>query len=103
RSMTRAGSSGGGWGRSGRRVCSTEARSGSLARDRFHLAQPREASERVVLDLADALAGQTEPPADLLQRLRVGVVEPVAEDQHLALALRERRQRLRERLAAQQD
>src|SRR5438034_6572633 len=78
-------------------------RSECQAGDRLHLAQARETLEGLGLDLAHALARQAEPPADLLEGLRLGVVEPVAEDQHLALALRERCERLCEGLAAERD
>src|SRR5207237_544991 len=75
----------------------------ALLRDGLHLAQRRQAPERVELDLADALAREPEPPADLLERLRLGVVEPVAELEHAPLALRQRVERRRERLAAERD
>src|SRR5712692_7439451 len=70
-------------------------------RDGLNLAQAREPSERFDLDLADALPRQAKPAADLLQRLRLVVVEPVAEHEHLPLALAERGERLLQRLAAQ--
>src|SRR5437763_8827857 len=40
-----------------------------LAGDHLHLAQVRETPEGVELDLADSLAGEPEPLADLLQGL----------------------------------
>src|SRR5205823_6118324 len=89
------------WGRRPRCRSSTAPGLGSEAGDRLHLAQPRETFERLGLDLAHALARQSEPPADLLERLGLGVVEPVAQDQDLALALGESRQRDGEGLAAQ--
>src|SRR5207244_1686227 len=89
------------WGRKPRCRSSTAGASESEAGERLHLAQARETLERLGLDLAHALAGQAEPPADLLERLRLRVVESVAQDQDLALALREGSQRDRERLAAQ--
>src|SRR4029453_3636831 len=46
------------------------------------------------------LARQAEPAADVLERLRFRVVEPVAEDDHLPLAFGKRGKRLREPLAA---
>ena len=64
-------------------------------RDGLHLAQGREAPERLELDLADPLAGEPKPAADLLERLRLGVVEAVAEHQHLPLALVQRGERRR--------
>src|SRR6516225_9349039 len=46
-----------------------------------------ELDERLGADLADALAGEAEPPADLLERLRLVVIQAKAhaEDQGLAL------------------
>src|SRR5438067_7505253 len=81
------------WGRRRRCGCSEDQRWGLLASDRFHLAQSSKAPERVVLDLADSLAGQSEPPADLLERLRLGVVEAVAEDQDLPFTVSQRGER----------
>src|SRR4051794_31739523 len=69
--------------------------------DELHLAQRGQAAERLDLDLADALARETEPAADLLERLRLGVLEPVAQDEHPSLALREDGERRCQRLAAQ--
>src|SRR5262249_62140167 len=43
--------------------------------------------EALVLDLADALAGDVERATDLVERSRLLAVEPVAELQHLALSL----------------
>src|SRR5262245_45818539 len=71
------------WGRKPRCRSSTAARSVSKLSDRLHLAQPCEALERLGLDLAHALAGEAEPAADLLERLRLLVDEPVAQDQDL--------------------
>src|SRR5207248_3004428 len=70
-----------------------------LQREPLHLLELRQAPERLNLDLAHALARQAETPADLLERLRLGVREPVAENQDLALAPRQRRERLLQRLA----
>jgi hypothetical protein len=53
------------------------------------------------LDLADAFAGDPQAPADVLERARVGIVQAVAEDDHAAVALGERSERIRERLGAQ--
>src|SRR3954471_20349850 len=69
--------------------------------DELHLAQRGETAERVDLDLADAFARETEPAADLLERLRLGVLEPVPKDEHTPLALRQDGPRGRPRLAAQ--
>ena len=66
--------------------------------DRFHLVQRRQALQRLDLDLPHALAGQTQPAADLLERLRLRVVEAVAEDHDGTVALRQRVQRVSERL-----
>ena len=60
-----------------------------------------EAAQRLELDLPDALSREPEPPADLLERLRLGAGEPVAHHDDLALALGERGERVPERLAAQ--
>ena len=65
--------------------------------------QPRKVLERLELDLAHAFACQAQSPADLLERLRLGVVEPVAKDQDLPIAIRKRAERLLERLAAERD
>src|SRR5215213_7158492 len=86
--------------------CSTGRRSGS-ARTRsageLHLAQGRQAPERLHLDLAHALPRQSEPASDLLERARLRVVEPVAQDDDLALAGTERAEGVAQRLAAQRD
>src|SRR2546423_9615910 len=55
------------------------------------------------LDRPQALPRQAEAAADLLERLRLGVDEPVAQDDHLPLAPRQRAERLLQRLAAQRD
>src|SRR5436309_6197033 len=73
----------------------------NLERYGFHLAQLRQALERLRFDLANTLARQPEPAADVLKRLRLRVREPVTEDDHVALSLGERGQGLRKRLAAQ--
>src|SRR5207249_2883230 len=72
-------------------------------RDRLHLAKAREPPEGLHLDLPDALAREPEPAPDLLERLRLVVGEPVAEDEHLPLALTQRRERRGERLAPQRQ
>src|SRR5262249_1692362 len=56
--------------------------------------------ERLVLDLADALARHVEGAADLVERPRMLPVEAVAKDQDLPLAHRELVEQLLERLAA---
>src|SRR5207253_11164680 len=72
--------------------------------ERFDLALDGEPLERLRLDLAHALAGQPERPADLLERLRIGVaVHPVAELHDLALALRRRVHRAAQRLLGEAD
>src|SRR2546429_5081470 len=48
---------------------------------------------RLDLDLPHALAGQPEPAADLLERVRVAVVEAVAEDDNRPVAIGESLQR----------
>src|SRR5262249_38236264 len=50
--------------------------------------------ERVVLDLADAFAGDAEGLADLLERARLRAVQPESQLDDAPLALRQRRQRL---------
>src|SRR5918997_4928339 len=57
----------------------------------------------MALDLPDALPGEVQAAADLLQRSGIGVVEAVAEDQDGALALAERSEGACERLAAERD
>src|SRR5262245_16735147 len=93
-----------------RYLCSTEVRWGSmsrrtvgLSRHVLHLTQRCEAPERLQLDLTDALAGEPETAPDLLERLRLGVVEAVTQRQDLTLALLERAQRGRQRLRAKRD
>src|SRR5439155_17899159 len=83
--------------------CGARSRRAALVRDGLNLAQVREPSERFDLDLADALPCQAEPAADLLERLRLVVVEAVAEHEHHPLTLAERGERLLQRLAAQGD
>src|SRR5919201_3010194 len=82
---------------------STARLSKCLRRDGLHFAQRSKAPERVELDLAHALAGGPEPPPDLLERLRLGVVEPVAKLEHAPFPIRERRERGGQSLAAQRD
>src|SRR5207302_5845114 len=56
--------------------------------------------QALVLDLADPLAGDVERPSHLVERARVLAVEPVAELEHAALAMRERAESLLQRLPA---
>jgi hypothetical protein len=65
-----------------------------LSRDGLHLPQRGKPPEGFQLDLPYPLAGEAEAAPDLLEGLRLGVVEPVAQDQHLPLALVQRRERL---------
>src|SRR3954451_249714 len=62
------------------------------------LGEALELLQRLVLDLADALAGDVERPADLVQRARVLPAEAVAQLEHAPLAVGEILQRLAERL-----
>src|ERR671932_492090 len=57
-----------------------------LGRDGLHLAQRREAPERVELDLAHALAREPEPAPDLLFGKRPVAGDEVAEDRVLLVA-----------------
>src|SRR5262249_43234084 len=59
--------------------------------------------ERLVLDLPDALAGDVERPADLVQRPRMLPVQPVAQLEHAPLARGELPEDLLERLLAERD
>src|SRR5439155_24566303 len=59
--------------------------------------------QALVLDLPDALAGDVERPADLVQRPRVLAVEPVAELEHLTLPARERAEDLAQGFLAHRD
>src|SRR6476661_2262312 len=64
----------------------------------LRLGQRLQLLQRLVLDLADALARDVERPPDLVERARVLAAEPVAELEHAALAVGEVLQRLAERL-----
>ena len=66
--------------------------SGELAQP-LCLGQLLELLQRVVLDLADALAGDPERAADLLERQRLVAAQAVAQLDHLALALGQRVER----------
>src|SRR5438270_13627458 len=57
------------------------------------LGEALELLQRVVLDLADALARHAERAADLLQRARLLALQPEPQLDHLPLPLRERRER----------
>src|SRR3954453_2704753 len=67
----------------------------------LRLGQRLELLERVVLDLPDALARDVERPPDLLQRVRPRARQAEAHLDDLALALRQRVQRLAHVLAAE--
>src|SRR5437899_11339963 len=54
------------------------------------LGEALELLERLVLDLADALARDVERPPDLVERARVLAVEPVAKLEHATLPVRKR-------------
>src|SRR6478672_2485697 len=71
--------------------------------ERLRLGQVLELLQRVVLDLADPLAGHAERAADLLERPRLSAEQPVAELDHLALAPRERVERVDDVLAPEQQ
>src|SRR5215217_3088681 len=64
----------------------------------LRLGQRLELLQRLVLDLADALARDVEGAAHLVERPRVLTAEPVAELEHAPLAVREVLKRLTERL-----
>src|SRR5918998_739826 len=64
----------------------------------LRLGEALELLERLVLDLADALARDVERAPDLVQRARVLPAQPVAQLQHAALAVRQVLQRLAEGL-----
>ena len=53
--------------------------------------------------MPDALAGEAEPAADFLERLRLGVVEAVAQHENLTLAFLQRQQRCSQGLRAKRD
>src|SRR5689334_8373425 len=64
----------------------------------LRLGEALELLERLVLDLADALARDVERPPDLVERARVLAAEAVAQLEHAALAVGEVLQRLAQRL-----
>src|SRR5205807_10612486 len=67
------------------------------------LGEALELLQRVVLDLADALARHAERAADLLERARLLALQPEAELDHLPLALGQRLERLLDVLPAQRQ
>src|SRR6266508_4352868 len=75
----------------------------AAALEALRLGQGRERLERVVLDLADPLAGDTEGAADLFERLCLTAMEAEAELDYLALALGQRGQRVLDLRALQRD
>src|SRR4249919_1684693 len=81
------------WGRS-------KAGSAETA-EALRLRQGLEPLQRVVLDLADPLAGDTKGLTHLLEGHRPAPIEPVAQLQHLPIPLRQRGQRLLHVLALQ--
>src|SRR5689334_6405238 len=84
-------------------ICARNKRRRLHRSHHLHLAEPRETAQALELDLPHALAGEPEPPADLLERLRLFVDEAVAQDEYLPLAVGQRLQRNREGLAAKRD
>src|ERR687898_1337688 len=64
----------------------------------LRLSQRLKLLERLVLDLADALAGDVEGPADLVERARVLAAQAVAQLEHAALAVGQVLERLAQRL-----
>src|SRR5262249_36049038 len=67
---------------------------------RLRLGEVLELLERVVLDLADALARDAQRASDLLERPRRAAVEAEAELDHLTLARRQRAERVLDVLTA---
>src|ERR1700759_4470783 len=67
----------------------------------LRLGEALELLERLVLDLADALARDVERPPDLVERARMLAAEAVAELEDAALAVGEVLQRLAQRLLGQ--
>jgi len=66
----------------------------------LRVGQGAELLQALVLDLPDALAGDRERAADLVEGARLLAVQPVPELEHATLAIAERTQALRERLSA---
>src|SRR5438093_8477596 len=63
----------------------------------LRLGQRAQLLQALVLDLADALAGDLEGAADLVERARLLTVQAVAKLEHSPLAIAERAEALRER------
>src|SRR3954463_10462059 len=76
-------------------------RSGDFA-ELLRLGERLQLLQRLVLDLADPLAGDVEGAADLVQGPRVLAAEPVSELEHAALAVGEVLERLLQRLLGEQ-
>src|SRR5262249_47006412 len=75
----------------------------SSVRDGLDLAEACQPSQGLDLDLTHALAGQAETTADLLERLRLVVVETVAQSENLAPALVESGEGRLQRLAPERE
>src|ERR687897_1348321 len=67
----------------------------------LRLGERLELLQRLVLDLADPLAGDVEGPPHLVESPRVLAAEPVAQLEHAALPVREVLERLAQRLLGQ--
>src|SRR6185295_11594799 len=76
-------------------------RSGDLAQ-LLGFTQLLQLLQALILDLADALAGDVEGPPDLVKRARVLAAEAIAQLQHASLAVGEVLQRLLQGLFGQQ-
>src|SRR3954464_6286580 len=83
----------------GRRGCPT-FKSSDVA-ELLSLRERLQLLQRLVLDLADALARHVERPPDLVERARVLPTEAVAQLEHPALAVGEVLQRLAQRFLGQ--
>src|SRR4051794_28388727 len=82
-------------------ACPRRYASGDLA-ELLRFSELLQLLERLILDLADALAGDVEGPPHLVERAGVLPAEPVAQLQDAALAVGEVLQRLLQRLFGQQ-
>src|SRR5205823_9191639 len=78
-------------------ACRLSAPLGDVAQ-LLRLGQRLQLLQRLVLDLADALARDVEGPPDLVERARVLPAESVAQLEHAALAVAQVLERLAERL-----
>jgi hypothetical protein len=58
--------------------------------DDLHLAQPRELTQRLDLDLAHAFSCQPESASDLIERARLAAFESVAHEENGSVALGDR-------------